>query len=534
MRKESIPLLQTGYFGGLTKAFLEKKVALNPFYQHDFTVSNIENVIAARNSHKINRQVLYEALYEQHEKHFNQFSYLSPTIELIKSENTYTITTGHQLCIATGPLYFIYKIATTINLCRKLKHQYPEKNFIPVYWMATEDHDFEEINHIHLFNKKIAWETETSGATGRISTQGINIFFDEIKAALGNQIGQVEFFELIKDCYQKHDNLADATRAMVLNLFPNEGLLVIDADHAKLKNCFKSIIKSDILEQISYNKVSKSISDLVAANLIKEDKIQVKPREINFFYLKDNFRKRIVFEDEIYKVLDVNLSFSKEELIAEIDSFPERFSPNVIMRPLYQESILPNLCYIGGAGELSYWFELKATFDAHHTFFPMLGLRNSFLWLDGKQQEKLNSLGISVTEIFEPIEKLIEQLLVKLGAEEFDLKTEKREVNEIFEGIKNKISKIDGTLAPTVEAELQKLIKSFELMQNKATKAQKSKHEISINQIKKIKESLFPSNGLQERYENILWLNMKFGKAVIKQIIELAHLEEMQFSVITE
>ncbi|HRG59772.1 MAG TPA: bacillithiol biosynthesis cysteine-adding enzyme BshC [Bacteroidia bacterium] len=533
MKIESIPLLQTGYIGGLTKAYLEKKEELHPFYEYDFSLSNVEKVMAARSTYKINREVLFEALHEQHQKHFNQFSYLAPAIDLIKNENTFTVTTGHQICLATGPLYFIYKIASTINLCKKLKQQFPEHNFIPIYWMATEDHDFDEINHIHLFNKKIEWAVETSGATGRISTQGIDSFFDEIKASLGNQIEQAEYFELIKECYLKHDNLADATRAMVLNLFPDEGLLVIDADHAKLKNCFASKIKHDIFEKISFDKVSKSIYDLVNVNLIKEDKIQVKPRIINFFYLKDNLRKRIVFEDSLYKVLDSNFSFTKEELVAEIESFPERFSPNVVMRPLYQESILPNLCYIGGAGELSYWFELKATFDAHHTFFPILALRNSFLWIDAKQHDKLQSLVTSVSQIFEPIEKLTEQLLIKLGAEEIDLTQEKINVNNIFEVIKGKISKIDSTLTASVEAELQKLLKSFELIENKASKAQKSKHEISINQLKKLKESLFPANGLQERYENIIWLNMKFGAGCIKTLIHEAHIELACFQILS-
>jgi uncharacterized protein YllA (UPF0747 family) len=238
-------------------------------------------------------------------------------------------------------------------------------------------------------------------------------------------------------------------------------------------------------------------------------------------------------EDGIYHVLETDITFTEAALLNEIDSFPERFSPNVIMRPVYQECILPNIVYIGGAGELSYWFELKATFDNHGIFFPMLALRNSFLWLDQKQGEKLHQLGISNNEIFDSIEILIAKFLKNIGAEELQFKEEQVMVNQLFEQLKTKVSAIDITLAKTAEAEKHKLLKSLEMLEQKTIKAQKNKHEISINQLKKIKESLFPEGGLQERYENILWLNMKFGNEVINLLIELADLESKAFVIIS-
>ncbi len=320
--------------------------------------------------------------------------------------------------MATGPLYFIYKIASAINLCNKLKKRHPQYNFVPVYWMATEDHDFEEINHIHIFNKKITWAKEVEGATGRISTAAIEPFFDEIKVLLGDKINDVHYFASFLNAYQHETNLADATRNLVLNLFANKGLLVLDADTAILKQNFKDIIKKDILGQVSHTAVTKTIKELVDQNLIKEEKIQVKPRNINFFYLKDKLRKRITLEDDIYKVLETEITFTEAQLLAEIEQFPSRFSPNVIMRPVYQEYILPNLVYIGGAGELAYWFELKGVFDAHQIYFPMLALRNSFLWIDSKQAEKLTQLGVSPAELFDSIEILTAKTLKNIGVEE--------------------------------------------------------------------------------------------------------------------
>jgi bacillithiol biosynthesis cysteine-adding enzyme BshC len=527
-----IPLLDTGYFNGLTKSYIENDENLKPFYKHYFAIENFEKAIEERKKFNIDRTALIQVLKQQHEAYFNQFPSIEPTINLLQDEQTFTITTGHQICLATGPLYFIYKIASAINLCVNLKKLYPAYHFVPVYWMATEDHDFEEINHIHIFNKKITWNKQFEGATGRISTAEIKEFLEEIKLLLGEKVSSVSFFNDVVNAYQNSSNLAEATRNLVLSLFKDKNLLVLDADDIRLKDTFKEIIKRDIEAEISFSAVSNSIQQLVEKNLIKEEKIQVKPRKINFFYLKDNLRKRITKESNIYKVLDTEITFTPEELLHEIDNFPDRFSPNVIMRPVYQELILPNLTYIGGAGELSYWFELKGVFDAHQVHFPMLALRNSFLWIDNKQSEKLLQLGITLPELFGTIENLSAKVLKNIGVEELQMKEEEAMVHLLFNQLKAKIEAIEGTLAATVEAEKMKALKSIEMLVQKATKAQKSKHDISINQIKKIKESLFPEGGLQERYENILWLNLKFGDDLIEHLIELASLEKNEFTII--
>lgn len=533
MKVTTIPLLETGYFGGLTKAYLNNEESLSSFYNHYFDLENFEKAIEERMHFDTDRAKLSEVLREQHVSFFEELPGLEANINLLNDKHTFTVTTGHQICLATGPLYFIYKIASAIHLCRKLKVKYPSYNFIPVYWMATEDHDFEEINHIHLFNKKISWNIATQGATGRIQMSDIQPFLNEIREIIGDKISETNAFEAVLKAYENNTNLAEATRSLVLRLFGDKGLLVLDADHASLKQSFKDIIKKDIIEQVSFEAVSSTITQLVSLNLIKEEKIQVKPRNINFFYLKDNLRNRIILQDGVYSVKETAITFTAQQLLQEIEEFPERFSPNVIMRPVYQERILPNLVYIGGAGELSYWFELKKVFEAHQVFFPMLALRNSFLWIDSKQAEKLMQLGIANSEIFESVDVLTAKILKHIGIAELQFGDEQVMVSTLFDQLKTKISAVDSTLGATVEAEKHKVLKSLEVLEQKTAKAQKNKHEISLNQLKKIKENLFPEGGLQERYENILWLNMKFGNDLIEQLIELASIDKKEFIIIT-
>ena len=198
---------------------------------------------------------------------------------------------------------------------------------------------------------------------------------NQYKGVLGLEHHAGELAEIVETAYTKFDKLADATRYLVNALFGQYGLVIIDADDHRLKQQFAHIIEQDIIEQNSFKNISATNEQLEKLGV----HIQVNPREINFFYLMDGLRERIVFEDELYKVLNTEISFSKEELQKEISNYPERFSPNVVMRPLYQEYILPNIAYVGGGAEVVYWLELKSNFEHYKVDFPILILRNSGL-----------------------------------------------------------------------------------------------------------------------------------------------------------
>jgi bacillithiol biosynthesis cysteine-adding enzyme BshC len=307
-----------------------------------------------------NRKILVDALTNQYSRLNSPLSSLvRNNINLLIEENTFTITTGHQLNIFTGPLYFIFKIVTAINLANELKAAYPEQNFVPVYWMATEDHDFAEINHTTVLGKKINWDLETTGPTGRINTESIFKTVKNYLSVLGLSENSEILSDIIENAYLKNQKLADATRYLVNSLFEDYGLVIIDADDPQLKKQFAPYIERDIIGRNS----SKAINESSAALKQIGFNTQVNSRDINFFYMVDGFRERIVVENGKYNVLNSGISFNEDELRKEIEQHPFRFSPNVVMRPLYQEVILPNLAYIGGGAEVTYWLQLKKSFD---------------------------------------------------------------------------------------------------------------------------------------------------------------------------
>ncbi len=184
MNISSFSLFEQSLLSPIVKDYLRGHAALNHLHNGIPSLGALEQSIHRRQNSVVNREALAEALNNQHES--IKSDVLSKNINALKEEFTFTITTGHQLCLATGPLYFIYKIASAIKLSRRLKLEFPQYNFIPIYWMASEDHDFEEINHAVLFNKIITWNTQQQGAVGRFNLNGFEAFIEELSTVLGN------------------------------------------------------------------------------------------------------------------------------------------------------------------------------------------------------------------------------------------------------------------------------------------------------------------------------------------------------------
>ncbi len=531
MKATYIDYKATGSFSPTVVSYLENDIALQPFYSFRPDLNGFRQLLQHKNNTG-KRSILTSVLNAQYEKlPVKEVSDLTRmNLDLLNRENTFTVTTGHQLNIFTGPLYFIFKIVTAINLARDLKAEFPDKNFVPVYWMASEDHDFAEINHTQIAGKNIAWNEEVSGATGRISTKGIRQALNQYKGVLGIENHAEELAKLVETAYTKYENLADATRYLVNALFGRFGLVIIDADDAALKQELAPIIQQDIIEQNSFKNISETNKKLQDIGV----HIQVNPREINFFYLVKEVRERIVFEDNRYKVLNTEIAFSEEELKAEITAHPERFSPNVVMRPLYQEIILPNIAYIGGGAEVVYWLELKANFDFYGVDFPILILRNSGLVVSKRAAEKTEKMGLDLIDFFQDTATLKTNWIKANSQNQLQLKQEWQELSQVFDRMKTQNSKIDPTLGPSTEAIKKRLEHAVFNLEKKLIKAEKRNYETRLNQIDQIKSELFPGGSLQERNENFGLFYVKQGSSFIEQLVANFKPLDFKFTILTD
>ena len=486
MTLKKVDLRNTGQFPALLLDYLDKKPSLEEFYNIYPTLENAEKVIEGRMNFDIEkRKTLVQVLEKQY--HGSPFK---PDFSTLSDSKTFTVTTGHQLNIFAGPLYIIYKIVTTIKLAQELKQAYPEYNFVPVYWMATEDHDFEEIASFHLFGQTHKWQGEHKGAVGRLNPKELEsvLKYLPVKPLLFSK------------AYLENNTLADAVRCYMHELFGQDGLICIDADDADLKRHFLPVIKQELTSAVSEKLVIESTKKLASLGY----HTPLHAREINLFFLQDNLRERIVREGDAFTVLNTDLSFSENEIINLADEHPEYFSPNVVLRPLYEEVILPNLAYIGGPSEVPYWMQLKGIFDHYEVPFPMLIPRNFSLYINTLQSKKVEKLKIKFEDLFLDQVALRRTFVENNTEKSLTLDDQKTAFQGVFDAILEKAVDVDKTMEGAVKAEQAKLLRSLENLEKRLRKAEERNHESEIDQLLNLQNKLFPNGTAQERYDNFL------------------------------
>lgn len=526
MPTDCITYQDSGYFTPLVIDYLNERPELRTLYNRFPKIGNFKEQMAekTRNYPAPTRAVLAEELLRQYAG-MEISDATSANIALLQKPGTFTVTTGHQLNLFTGPLYFLYKIVSTINLCRELKQAHPENDFVPVYWMASEDHDFDEINHFYFKGKKISWDRRSAGPVGRLSTDGL----DAVLAAFEKELNSGHNAEFLKNLFLKaygQDNLAQATRCLANELFRDQGLVIIDGDSVALKKLFAPYVKEELLHQRSFENVNRANAHLSGY------KIQVNPREINLFYIEDGLRERIVFENGRYLVNNTPFSFTQGEILTQLEKNPEKFSPNVILRPLYQEVILPNLAYIGGGGELAYWLELQSNFEANGIVFPMLLLRNSVLLATQKQAGKADKLGLTWGDLFLKQQQLVDARTRAFSAFELDFSPLKIQLAHQFEALGKIATQTDPSFLGAVKAQQAKQTKGLDNLEKRLLKAEKRMHADKIQRITDLQDALFPNQSLQERKANFSEFYEAYGEGFIRKLFEELQPLRQEFSIV--
>lgn len=523
-----LPYSRTGYFSTIVSDYIEAKDELKPFYDFTPTIDGVKAAVNSRKNFTTNRGLLHQVLNEQY-KDVILSEKQKLHIEQLRSENTFTVCTAHQPNIFTGYLYFIYKVIHAVKLAEKLTQDIEGCNFVPVYYMGSEDADLEELGHIFLDGKKYEWKTKQQGAVGRMKVdKALRQLINEISGQLLVHPYGNEITSLMQNCYKEGATIQQATFDFVNNLFAEYGLLILLPDNQLLKKEFNPVIKKELFEQFSHAAVQQTVKDFPA-----KYKVQAAGRALNLFYLTDEGRERIEEVNGNWQVVNSDRIFSKEEILTELDNSPERFSPNVILRPVFQEVILPNIAFIGGGGEIAYWLELKKVFETVGVPYPVLVLRNSFLLMDEKSSELVNKLKLSPEEIFMPEFDMMNKLVKKQSNKQLSLDDEKESLKELYKRLKGIASNVDSTLQAHTEALLKKALHKIEALEKKIIKAEKKKFEAQQRQLHKLKELLFPNNNLQERVENFMLLYSKEGKGFIRRVYENSLSLEQEFGILT-
>ena len=513
---EQVAYPLTGYFSNLVSDYLEANQKLTPFYTHQPNMDGIKAAMAARDSFNTPRIALVNALNKQYET-VKASDLVTANIQSLANSKTYTVTTAHQPNLFTGPLYFIYKIAHTIALSRSLEKQVPGAKFVPVYYMGSEDADLDELGFVNIGGQKLVWQTKQTGAVGRMLVDAeLLSLIKLIEGQIGVSVHGVAWVDLLKQTFTIGKTIAQATLEIVHHLFGDYGLVVVQPDSPDLKSLFTSVIEKELTTGFSNNAVQQTIK-----NLSVHYKVQAAGRAINLFYLQGNKRERIVQTDAGYEVTALGLSFTRDQILADVQNNPANYSPNVIFRGVFQETILPNVAFIGGGGELAYWLELKQFFADAAVPFPVLLLRNSFLLVPAKQALQLQKMHINTVNLFKGRPQVIIDSFVKANSvHHLQINTQMAAIEAQYALIKEQAAAIDASLVDHIEALSHKQAQKLLQVQKKMLRAEKRKYEAEQQQITKIMEQLFPGGSLQERTENIADWYKIYGNHFVSAIVE--------------
>ncbi len=529
MENLQIPYKKTGYFSKMMLDYIAQEKSVAPFYNRFPSLENFTEQLKEKSEFYTpkSREVLVGAIKNQYQN-IEKSTLTTTHIDLLSKSNTYTITTGHQLNLFSGPLYFLYKIISVINLCKDLKKKHPQHNFVPVYWMASEDHDFEEIQYFNFKNTKLTWNRTGGGAVGRLSTEGLEDVFAEFSSLLNSGKNAEQLRSLFKKSYLEHNNLTEASRFLVNELFGDYGLIIVDGDDKELKSLFKSYALRELKEEITFSRVTETNKKIEASGY----KVQVNPREINLFYIADGIRERIIKQGSTYKINNTDLVFENAEALFANSDTLEFVSGNALLRPLYQEVILPNLCYVGGGGELAYWMQLKSTFTTFKVPFPILLLRNSALLISEKQQQKLKKLDASVEDLFLSPHEFIKKKVLQKSTIQFSFSEKKQILESNFKELEKIALQTDPSFIGAVKAQKVKQLKGLDNLEKRLLKAETKKMETWVTSLKKIQKELFPDQTLEERKRNFSEYYQKYGNDLIGKLQKSLNPLELSFSVI--
>ncbi len=507
---------KTNFHSSLIKSYLNKELDDSLYTAHP----SLEAFKAQRKTKldsypPTNRSVLVAALKDQYAQLNLSAPAVDENIQKLGDQHTFTVCTGHQLNIFTGPLFFIYKILHTIKLSQILNERFDDMHCVPIYWMASEDHDSAEIDHLHIKKVKLKWNTDQTGAVGDFETKDLEQVIALIRELLPGTAEAAQLIELFTTAYRKGAVLADATMLLVHELFKPYGLVVMNPQNRALKSLFKPVIEREL--QVSF---SKKEVDTTSDNLkSKGFSAQVHAREINLFFIDKQSRERIIRDGEHFVLSDSKRRFSKDEMWRILEEAPEHFSPNVVLRPIYQETILPNLAYVGGGGELSYALQLKAAFDAVSVPFPLFILRHSLFWVTPKNRSKMKALGTQMIDFTTSKDATINGVIRRISDIDIDLSPQRAVITEQFRQLKDLALSTDKSFIGAVLAQEKKQLKGLDILEKRLLKAQRRKLADQVQRISEIYDQFYPMGVAHERFENFSALYAQMGNAFFEHIL---------------
>jgi len=531
---------------GNTKLFLDYLYdfeKLKGFYKYNFR--DKEQFIAKfkqlSESPKEFRNELSTIINNQY-KSFDPSSKTLKNISLLKNKETVAVVTGQQLGILGGPLYTFYKIITAIKLCSHLSERYDNYHFVPVFWLEGDDHDFEEVRSINVLNDnneliKISYNDEATeeeqnrGSIGHLKLkESIGQFLKDYENQLRNTEFKNPIMENLKSFYTEGKTFKEPFKELLFWLFDQYGLVIFDPQDVKVKELLKPVFKKEINDFRNHTEKLVNIS----ASLEELYHAQVKIRPINLFYNYDEGRYVIEPIENEFRLKGKRKKFTLEELINLIEIEPEKFSPNVLLRPICQDFLFPTGFYISGPSEVAYFAQILPLYEFYDIDPAIIYPRSSVTILEKTLKSVLEKYGLSVKDIFTEPNKLKNQIINNVSDKNLEeiFKETKNQIDLAFDNLKEKLFELDKTMGDVTSKYRLKVLGYIDELKGKAAETQKKRYEITLRQIDKASANLFPEMNLQERELSFFHYANKYGVDVLKKIFEELAINKFEHQVI--
>lgn len=463
-------------------------------------------------------------------------------IEQLDSPKTIAVITGQQLGLFSGPLYTIYKTITAIKFCKKLKEDYPEFNFVPIFWLEGDDHDYDEVRTISLLNNEniltdISYndglEEETNrGSIGKLKfNENINLVFEELQKTLRETEFKASLIDFLKTIYSPGKTFLESFSELLFNLFDQHGLIIFNPIDDEVKKLLTPIFRKAITD-FQYH--STALVER-SAELEEVYHAQVKVKAINLFYLDEKERLLIEpTETGELRLKGKRKKFSFEEILNQIENTPAKFSPNVLLRPICQDFLFSTGFYIAGPGEISYFAQVNPLYEFFSIEEPFIYPRASATIVEQGVNQVLTKHNLSIIEIFVDEKELIDKIVrasSELNIEQL-FSSANENINNVFKDVSEKIILIDKTLGDLSEKSLQRIQQTLDYLKQKATEAEKRKYETSIRQLSKVQNILYPKNNLQEREINFIYFVNKYGMDFLKWLYDNLTIDKFHHQIL--
>ncbi len=512
------------------------------FYNYNFrdedSYTSVFNNVVKKNpdiTEKVN-----EIIKKQYQK-VSPSDKTNANIAKLSKKNTVAIFTGQQLGLVGGPLYTIYKIFTAIKLSEYLSEKFTGFNFVPVFWLAGDDHDFEEVTNLKFIDKnnelkKIYYydfnnKEANKGSIGNLKFgNSINDFKTEIKSSIRETEFSKKFFKLLDKILVEGKTFKDSFFDLIFKIFDDAGLIIFNPQDSEIKELLKPIF----LKELNDFNIHSSEVLLTSADLDENYHTQVKVKPINLFYSNETGRHLIEPVNDEFRLKGKRKHITKEEMFELLEKFPERFSPNVLLRPVCQDYLFPTGFYIAGPGEISYFAQVMPLYKNYNVSQPIIYPRASATIVESNIAKILMKFNLSVKDFFAGEKTLKENVLNTLSSNNVEtiFYTATKSIEESLTKLTEQLSFIDNTIGEVSNKNKEKILNQLKVLQTKALKGEENKYSAAMRQLKKAQNILYPNNNLQERELSIVNFINKYGTDFFDWLFNELEINEFEHQIL--